>query len=219
MAIESVARFWQPHTIQFTEAIYVAIIGLVVNLISALLLQDNHDHSPGHAAKHGQHAQHHHHDHNLRAAYVHVLADTLTSLLAIVALLAGKFLGWVWLDAAMGLVGAGVISKWAYELVRESAPILLDGSIDKHLQLTVTNAIEQDADNRITDLHIWQLSENHLAATISLVTHYPQKPEHYKTLLSHIPNLNHVLVEVNRCPGEPCLPLHPDSHLELIASP
>jgi cation diffusion facilitator family transporter len=190
MAFESITRFFQPHTIQFNEAISVAAIGLLVNLASTMLLQDDREH-------HHEHG--HHHDRNLRAAYIHVIADLFTSVLAIVALFAGKFLGWVWMDAVMGLVGAVVISKWAYGLVGETGAILLDSAIDKKTQLAILTAIEEDADNRITDLHVWYVSENHLAATISLVTNHPQTPEYYKRLLSHIPSLSHVLVEVNHC--------------------
>jgi cation diffusion facilitator family transporter len=198
MALESFIRLFQPQVIQFNEAIVVAVIGLTVNLASAFLLQDHHEHPH-------QHSHGHHHDHNLRAAYIHVLADTLTSIFAIAALFAGKFLGWVWLDAVTGLIGALVIARWSYGLMRETGSILLDGAIDKPTKLAIVNAVEQDADNRITDLHVWKLSENHLAATIALVTHYPQQPEYYKNLLSHIPSLSHVLVEVNRCQGEPCM--------------
>lgn len=201
IAIESATRLFQPQAIQFNEAIYVAVIGLAVNLASAVLLQDHHHHH------HDHDHDHHQDDRNLRAAYIHVLADALTSVLAIVALCAGKFLGWVWMDAVMGLVGALVIARWSYDLVSETASILLDGGIDKPIQLAIVNAIEQDADNRITDLHVWPVSENHLAATIALITHYPQPPEYYKNLLSQIPTLSHVIVEVNHCHGEPCLEL------------
>ncbi len=200
MAFESVERFFQPQSIQFNEAIGVAILGLGVNLASAWLLQEPHDH-------HHHHAHHTHHDQNLRAAYFHVLADALTSIFAIIALLAGKFLGWVWMDALMGLVGAGVITKWAYGLVSDTSSILLDGYVDQKIKLDIISTIEQDADNRITDLHVWYLDQDHLAATISLVTHYPQAPEYYKDLLNRIPSLAHVLVEVNACPGEPCMEL------------
>jgi cation diffusion facilitator family transporter len=205
MAIESINRFFQPHLIQFNEAIGVGIIGLVVNLVSALLLQDDHHHhkSENHH-EHYDNEHHHHHDRNLRAAYIHVLADLLTSVLAIIALFAVKFLGWVWMDAVMGLVGATVIAQWAYGLIRETGAILLDGAIDKKIQLAILTTIEENADNRIADLHVWYISENHLAATISLVTHSPQTPEYYKRLLSHIPSLSHVIVEVNHCQGKTC---------------
>ncbi|MBE9239664.1 CDF family Co(II)/Ni(II) efflux transporter DmeF [Synechocystis salina] len=204
MAFESVGRFFDPHGIQFSEAIAVAILGLLVNLASAWLLQDHDDHH-----HHGHHHDAHHHghghqDHNLRAAYFHVLADALTSVLAIIALVAGKFWGWIWLDAAMGLVGAAVIVRWAYGLVQDTSAILLDGSVDKKIQLEILTALETDSDNRVTDLHVWYLNENYLAATIALVTHFPQSPEYYKQQLSHISALAHVIVEVNPCAGESC---------------
>jgi cation diffusion facilitator family transporter len=191
MALESGGRLLHPHTIQFNEAIGVAFLGLFVNLASAWLLRDDDDH--------------HHHDHNLRAAYFHVLADAMTSVLAIIALFAVKFWGWVWMDAAMGLVGAGVITRWAYGLVKDTSVILLDGAVDKKIQLDILTILEADADNRVTDLHIWYLNQEDLAATISLVTHFPQEPEYYKKLLSSLPSLTHLIVEVNPCQGEPCL--------------
>ncbi len=205
MVVESIGRLLQPEAIQFNEAIIVAVIGLVVNLVSALLLEDHHDHAHEHHDRDHAHEHHKHHDHNLRAAYFHVLADALTSILAILALFAGKFLGWIWMDAAMGAIGAMVISKWSYNLLRETSGLLLDGAIDKQTKRDIIHQIEQDADNRVVDLHVWYLSEDHLAATISLVTHYPQEPEYYKTLLAPISALSHVLVEVNPCKGEPCI--------------
>lgn len=204
MAFESIERFFQPQAIQFNEAIGVAILGLVVNLVSAWLLQGNHDHGHDRRGGHGHHHHADHTDHNLRAAYIHVLADALTSVLAIIALFAGKFLGWSWLDATMGLVGAGVITKWAYDLVSDTSLILLDGGIDKHIKLDIVNVIENDADNRVVDLHVWHVSQDHLSATVSLVTHHPQAPDYYKNLLSQISSLSHVLIEVNPCHGEPC---------------
>jgi len=208
MAVESVGRLFQPQAIQFNEAIYVALLGLAVNLLSAFLLRDHHDHSHDHHDHEAEHGHVHHRDHNLRAAYIHVLADALTSILAIIALFAGKFFGWVWLDAVMGLVGTVVIARWSYGLVRETGSILLDGAIDKQIQLAIVNVLEQDADNRVVDLHVWNVSQHHLAATISLVTHYPKQPEDYKKLLSQIPSLSHVIVEVNQCHGEPCLDVY-----------
>ncbi len=203
MAFESIERIFQPQQIQFKEAMAVAIIGLVINLASAWLLQD-HDHHHDHEHHHDQ-DHHHHADQNLRAAYIHVLADALTSVFAIFALFCGKFLGWIWMDAFMGLVGAVVITRWAYGLVRDTSAILLDGSTDKKISLQIMKTIEEDADNRITDLHLWYLSPDHVAATISLVTHYPQPPEYYKNLLKHIAVLSHLLIEVNPCDGESCL--------------
>lgn len=212
MAFESAARLFQPQGIQFNQAIGVAMFGLAVNLVSAWLLQDNHDHSHDH---HDHGHDHHHQDHNLRAAYLHVLADALTSVLAIVALFAGKFLGWVWLDAVVGLVGGGVIARWSYSLVTDTGSILLDGSIDQQIKEDILTAIEEDADNRVTDLHVWYVGQNHLAATISLVTHYPQAPDYYKKFLSYIPSLSHVLVEVNHCHSEPCVESPPNQSLSV----
>ena len=200
MILESGVRLLNPETIRFNEAIIVAILGLIVNLISALLLNDNHH---DHHHHHHDH-DHHHHDHNLQAAYIHVLADALTSVLAIVALFTGKYLDWVWMDAIMGVVAAGVISKWAYDLIQDTGLILLDGTTDKKTQLAIIDAIEADADNQVADFHIWYLSQNDLSAMISVVTHYPQPPEYYKKLLQHIPKLTHILIEVNCCDGEPC---------------
>ncbi len=201
IAIESITRFFQPVLIQFNQAIAVAVLGLLVNLASAWLLQDHHHHD----RVHHDHHDHHDQDRNLKAAYIHVVTDALTSILAIIALIAGKYLGWIWLDAAMGLVGAGVIFKWADNLVRDTGAILLDGAINKQTRLDIISVIEADADNRVADLHLWYIGENRLAATISLITHFPRSPEHYKSLLQGIPSLTHVLVEVNQCQGEPCL--------------
>ncbi|NJK78562.1 MAG: CDF family Co(II)/Ni(II) efflux transporter DmeF [Chloroflexaceae bacterium] len=214
MALESIQRFFMEATIQFPEAIAVAIVGLLVNLVSALLLRDDHHHQHGHAHDHDHdHDDHtHHRDHNLRAAYLHVLADALTSLLAIIALVAGMFLGWVWLDAAMGIVGALVITRWSWGLLRDTSSILLDSAVSPSTVDTVRTIIEADADNRVADLHIWQVGPHHLAVIITVVTHYPQPPEHYKKLLHAVPDLAHISVEVQPCTSEPCLPLTPSAH-------
>lgn len=199
MGAESVARFFSPEAIRFNEALLVAVIGLIVNLVSALLLNGHshgHDHSGGH---------HHHHDHNLKAAYLHVLADALTSVFAIVALLAGKFMGWVWLDPAMGVVGALVISRWAYGLLRDTSKILLDRDGDEQLSKKIQALIEADTDNRVADLHLWHISANKFALILSVVTHTPQSPDHYKGLLEDLGNLEHVTVEVLKPTSEPCV--------------
>ncbi len=189
IAIESITRFWQPQTILFNEATSIAFLGLIVNLASAWLLKDHHDRSHNH--------DHHHEDSNLRAAYIHVVTDALTSVLAIIALFSGKYLGWIWLDAAMGLVGAVVIFKWSYGLVQDTGTILLDGAIDKKIWLDVITAIETDTDNRITDLHLWHVGQNHLSATIALITDNPRSPKYYKNLLKNMPSIVHVTIEVN----------------------
>ena len=197
MAGESVMRMFEPQTIHFNQAISVAVVGLLVNLVCGLMLRDHHDHQDGDA--------HDRHDHNLRAAYLHVLSDALTSVFAIVALVAGKYFGWVWFDPMMGLVGAAVISRWSYGLVRETSNILLDSAVDDEIQAAIRRSIEQDADNRVADLHVWHVGPREYSASLSVVSHHPMTPEHYKRLLCDIPHLSHVLIEVNQCFGTPCM--------------
>ena len=197
MLVESLERIVNPETIQFNQAIAVAGIGLLVNIVSAMILGDDHDHDHGHD---------HHHDHNLRAAYLHVLADAMTSLLAIFALLGGKYIGWNWLDPLMGIVGAAVITRWAYGLVRETGPILLDASIEKEYRQAIQETVEKDADNRISDIHVWKVGANDYAAIISLVTHFPKTTEHYKNLLKDFNRLSHITIEVHECREKPCIP-------------
>ena len=200
MAVESVERLLSPVEIQFNPAILVAVVGLIVNVISALLLQGGH----GHSAEDPSGRQHHQ-DHNLRAAYLHVLADALTSFLAIIALLAGKSFGWVWMDPFMGIVGAVLIGRWSYGLLRDTGRILLDVGIKLDSVTSIQETIESDSDNRVSDIHIWPLGSQHFAAIISLVTHYPKPPEYYKELLKDFEELEHVTVEVNDAHGDPCL--------------
>jgi cation diffusion facilitator family transporter len=195
MALESLERLVNPHAIQLNAAIAVAFLGLAVNLVSAVLLKDHH-HS------HGEHEQHH--DHNLKAAYLHVLADALTSVLAIVALIAAKLAGLTWLDPVMGIVGAVIITAWAVGLIRETSPILLDGSIDEDYRRAIKAHIEQDADNRIADFHIWHISPHHYAAIISIVTSQPQPTAYYKTLLADFDRLSHITIEVHQCEDTHC---------------
>ena len=201
MLLESLQRIFNPHDIHFNEAIAVAVLGLTVNIISAFLLKDDHHH---HGDDHDHH-HHHHHDHNLRAAYLHVLADALTSLLAIIALLSGKYFGWNWLDPVMGIVGAVIITRWSLGLLKQTSPILLDGSIDEDYHSSIKNTIENDSDNRVTDLHVWKVGANHYAAIISIVTHFPKSAEYYKELLKDFHRLSHTTIEVNVCEGEPCI--------------
>jgi cation diffusion facilitator family transporter len=196
MMIESAQRLINPQTIRYTEAIIVAIIGLVVNLVCVRLLGDHHSDEEAHQHK----------DHNLKAAYFHVLADALTSVLAIAALIAGRSFGWAWMDALMGIVGGVLISRWAIGLLRETGHILLDGSTDDELIKRIKTTIESEADSRISDLHVWKISDHSSAAILSLVTHFPRPVEHYRNLLSVIPNLLHVTIEINPCTDEPCLP-------------
>jgi cation diffusion facilitator family transporter len=201
MLAESAQRLFNPHVIQFNEAIGVAVLGLTINIISALLLQDHHV-QEGHTHHHDHDD---HHDHNLKAAYLHVLADALTSVLAIIALLSGKYFGWNWLDPVMGMVGAAVITRWSYGLLRETGPVLLDESIDEQYKSLIRQKIEDDADNRVTDLHVWKVGPAHYAVILSLVTQYPKQPEHYKALLADLDRLSHITVEANQCAGGPCI--------------
>ncbi|MGB8328816.1 MAG: CDF family Co(II)/Ni(II) efflux transporter DmeF [Polyangiales bacterium] len=194
--VESVSRLQAPVIIRFDEAIGVAVIGLVVNLASALLLREDHHHT-------GEHA-HHHHDHNLRGAYLHVLADALTSILAIVALVAGRQFGWTWMDPMMGIVGSVVIARWSYGLLGETSRVLLDAEVAPERQGQIRRAIESEADNRVVDLHLWRVGPKHLAAVVSVVCHEPQEPEHYKTLLAGFQDLAHITIEVHRCLVESC---------------
>lgn len=196
MLIESLQRMIDPHAIQFNEAIAVASLGLFINIVSAFLLKDDHHH--------GDHDHHHHHDHNLRAAYLHVLADALTSVLAIVALVSGKYFGWDWLDPVMGVVGAVIITRWSYGLIKQTSSILLDGSIEEKYQAAVVKAIEKDSDNQISDIHIWKVGANHYAVIISLVTHFPKSTEYYRELLKDFHKLSHITIEVNTCDDEVC---------------
>lgn len=208
MMAESLLRLVEPQAIRFNEAIAVACLGLAVNIVSAFLLQDRHHHDEAH--DHGgnaEHGHHHHHDHNLKAAYLHVMADALTSVLAIVALVFGKFLGWQWLDPLMGIVGALVISRWSLSLLRQTGPILLDSGIDGEFLATIRAAIERDRDNRVSDIHIWRVGPADYAAIIAIVTHAPLPTDHYKGLLQPFAELSHVSIEVHGCDSEPCLPM------------
>jgi cation diffusion facilitator family transporter len=196
MLVESLDRLIHPQTILFNEALSVAVLGLAVNVASVFILKTPHEHSHDHG--------HHHHDHNLKAAYMHVLADALTSVLAIVALLLGKFFGWNRLDAFAGMVGGAVIARWAYGLLKETAPILLDGSADKETIRRIRETIETDEDARISDLHVWRVGPSSFAAVISLVTHADWPPEYYKQKLSVVAHLDHVTVEINPCTDKSC---------------
>lgn len=201
---ESAQRLAQPVAIRFDEAIAVAVVGLVVNLLCAFLLRDDHDHHHhAHADTSDHHDQaQHHHDHNLRAAYLHVLADALTSLLAIAALFTGKYLAWTWMDPVMGVVGSLVIARWSFGLLRDTSRVLLDAEVGRARQEAMTQVIESDADSRVVDLHVWRVGPRHLAAIVSLVTHEPRDPAHYKALLERFSDLAHVTIEVHPCREE-----------------
>jgi cation diffusion facilitator family transporter len=196
MAVESVQRLFTPVAIHFREAIIIAAVGLVVNVVCALILKDNqHHHHPGH-----NHAHDGHHDLNLRAAYLHVLADAFTSVTAIAALSAGYFFGWVWLDPVMGFVGTIVIISWAYTLLRDTSSILLDRiPSTTDLPVVIHEGIENDGDSVISDLHIWQVGVNKFAAIVSIVAHQPKDPDEYRQALKIHEELVHVTIEVRTC--------------------
>jgi cation diffusion facilitator family transporter len=206
---ESVMRLVRPVPIIFGQAIAVAVLGLAVNLASAWLLRDGHDHAHGHAphaqGHHHHHDdnchKHHHHaeagrDNNLRAAYLHVLADAFTSVLAIVALVGGSLYGWIWLDPVMGIVGALVIAHWSFGLLRASGAVLLDTVPDRALAEGIAERLAADG-VEVADLHLWQVGPGHCSAIVSVVAANPKPPAAYKALLSGLPMLSHVTVEVN----------------------
>lgn len=203
---ESLVRLYSPVAINFSQAIAVAVVGLAVNIASAFLLRGDHHHAPDHHHDHDRGHDHGHHgghgahgeDNNLRAAYLHVIADALTSVLAIVALAVGSVYGWVWLDPAMGVVGALIIARWSWGLIRDAGGVLLDYvPPEEDLPDEIRAAIEGNGD-RITDLHIWQLGPGHHGAIISLVAAEPLPPSHYRQKLHHIHDLSHVTIEVER---------------------
>lgn len=204
---ESVTRLVNPVDIGFSQAIPIAVVGLLVNLASAWLLHDDdhhhhNDEARGHAhgdGHHHEHGHHHHHDTNHRAAYVHVLADALTSVLAIVALLAGRYFGLAWLDPVMGLVGTVVILAWSWTLVKSAGAVLLDAVPSANMVSNIRGRLERDGDE-VADLHLWRLGPGHMAAIISIVSDQPQAPDSYKSRLSGIHGLSHVTVEVQECP-------------------
>ena len=187
MVVESVQRLFAPQLIHFNEAILVASLGLLVNIVSAFMLKEE-DHP---------HRHQHHHDHNLKAAYMHVLADALTSALAIIALIAGKYWGWNWLDAMMGIVGAIIIARWSYGLIKQTSPILLDGSIDQAYLQDIVRTIEQDGQqNQVHDLHVWKISSDHYAAMMTIKSQDNKSAYYYKKLLHEFDKIDHLTIEV-----------------------
>jgi cation diffusion facilitator family transporter len=211
---EALTRFIWPVSISFDEAIPIAGLGLIVNVASVLLLSGGpdrhahgHDHGHGHEHDHDREAQFEHEhvhaagaahrDNNLRAAVIHVLADAAVSVLVIIGLLFGRFLGWTWMDPAVGLIGAVVIAAWAYTLVRDTSAVLLDMTPDRGMAKRMRAMIETDGD-RLTDLHLWRLGPGHLGAIISVATRQERGPDYYQTLLGRFRALSHVTVEVQR---------------------
>ena len=207
IAVEAATRLLHPVPIQFSEAIGVASLGLTVNLLSAFLLRDEPHHHHGHEHGHGDHHAHdaeaHGHGHgkdlNLRAAYVHVLADAATSVAAIVALSLGNAFGWSALDPLVGLAGALVVSQWAYSLIRDTGRVLLDREMSPEAVVEIREAVESDGDSRVSDLHVLRVGLNEFAVVLAVVTDEERTPEEYKERLRVHEELAHVTVEVNRC--------------------
>jgi cation diffusion facilitator family transporter len=207
---ESLDRFIHPVLISFGQAIPIAVLGLGVNLLCAYLLRDDQEHHHHHHHSGDFHAHSHapannpgaafHRDNNLRAAFVHVLADAAVSVLVIIGLVAGHQFGWIWMDPAMGLIATLVILNWSWSLIRSAGAVLLDAAADAPLSRKIAARLEQNGD-RISDLHIWRVGPGHLAAIISLVSDHPDHPSSYKKRLADLPGLSHVTIEVERCPG------------------
>jgi len=186
----SIERIINPVTIVFNQAILVAIIGLIVNGASVIIL--------GHEGEHHHDHPHddHHHDHNLKSAYYHVMADALTSILAIAALLAAKYFGLIWMDPLMGIVGAILVCRWSIGLLRTTSTVLLDKQGEEKIQTKIQQSIECVGDNKVVDLHLWEIGPNIYSVIISIVSHNPEQPIFYKKLLPSDLGLEHVTVEV-----------------------
>jgi cation diffusion facilitator family transporter len=202
MLVESIGRFLDPVDIVFNQAIYVAAAGLVVNGVSMLILGGHHEGREHHHHDDHAHDDHTHVDHNLRSAYLHVLADALTSVLAIFALLAGKYFGAVWLDPVMGVLGAVLVIRWARGLLKQSGRVLLDRQASPDLLQAVTEALEEDGRNRIYDLHVWSIGPGYYAVEAAIEAGDPQAPGYYRRLLPQGAGLKHVTIEVTlKLPG------------------
>jgi cation diffusion facilitator family transporter len=209
-------RLIHPVQIEYREAIPIAVAGLAVNLVSAFLLHDHHDHEhvdpefPHHGADvHDDHDHDHTHhaDFNIRAAYTHVVTDAVTSLLAIAALTAAAYFGLPWLDPTAGFIGTIVITIWAYSLIKSAAAVLLDAVPSRAHAVLIRKRLEADGD-RVADFHLWRLGPGHLGVLAVVVTHNPQPPAYYKAKLADIEGLSHVNIEVNSYDTQIDYPLH-----------
>ena len=200
MVVTSVERFVVPLPIHYVQAIPIAVVGLAVNIACALILgKAHHGHDEHHDEKHGKHA----HDLNLRSAYIHVVADAATSVLAIVALTGGFFLGWAWLDPIMGMVGAAVVAVWAWSLITQTSKVLLDSEMDHPVVQEIRDALEspQEEDgSRVTDLHVWRVGKQSFAAALTLVTHDTTlTPNRVREALAVHQEIARVTVEIQQC--------------------
>jgi len=203
MVFQSVERLISPSPIRYDHAIAIAIVGLLVNLVSAWLLKDGHAHNHGHDHRNAHHEHSHnldgHHDLNLRSAYMHVLADAATSVLAIIALFGGKLWGASWLDPVMGLVGATLVSAWAYGLLRDTARVLLDAEMGAPVVEEIREVIAKSPIKaQLNDLHVWRVGKGKFACILSLSTDNEVSPEYFKRQLSIHEELVHISIEINQ---------------------
>lgn len=209
MAIESIGRLISPVEIAFNQAIFVAVLGLIVNGGSVLILGHHHHPEEAHdletdLEEHAHyHEHHHHHDHNLISAYLHVLADALTSLLAIFALLAAKYFGFIWADPLMGIVGAILVARWSFGLLHSTGVVLLDRQGPDDLREMVRRRIENDNGNRVVDLHLWAIGPKMYSVIVSIVAAEPREPDHYKALIPSDSGIVHISIEVHPPTDQP----------------
>lgn len=211
LAFDSVTTLFIPRSVAYGEAMIVAVVGLAVNVLCAWLMMRGeregqapsheaaHAHAHAHGHAHGDHA--HHHDHNFRAAYLHIVADAFTSVLAVIALAGGLWFGWRWLDPAVALVGAAIIGRWAMGVLRSSSRALVDATENPALAQRIRSLIEADGDAKLADLHVWQVGASSWSAVISIVADRPQSASDYRARLQSLPELRHVTLEVHRCTG------------------
>jgi cation diffusion facilitator family transporter len=202
MIFSSIERIISPLNIHYNQALFVAVLGLLVNLVCAVILNSgghSHEHEHHHGEDEHSHHQHNHEDLNLKSAYLHVVADALTSILAIAALLGAKYFEFVWLDPFIGIVGAGLIIRWSFLLLRDTGGILLERELDNPIVDEIKNEIECDGDSKISDLHLWKVAQNKYACMLSLVTSRNYSIEEYKARLNKVHELAHVTIEVNEC--------------------
>jgi cation diffusion facilitator family transporter len=207
MAYESVHRLITPVTISFDQAILVAVLGLIVNVLCVVILGLPHQHHHANGEHHEHHHSHEHeHDYNLRSAYLHVLADALTSVTAIVALLAGKFLHWVWMDPAMGILGSVLVARWSIDLLRATSAVLLDRQAPQGLVDDIKSRLQSTPGVMLSDLHVWCIGPSIYAADIVLASDEPMPPDYYKSLLPHNSPIVHATVEVHPRHAQPASP-------------
>jgi cation diffusion facilitator family transporter len=205
MGIESVSRFLEPVPIAYDQAIAVAVFGLIVNGISVFILREGHDHHHGHGHHEADHIHDHHPDHNLRAAHLHVLADALTSVLAIAALLAAKYFGVNWMDPAMGIVGGVLVARWSWGLMRTTSRVLLDQQAPEDILDEIRTAVGKSS-AELVDLHVWEIGPGYRAAIVAVETSEPITPGDVKKIVPERLGIAHLTVEVHQSGGRPPSP-------------